>query len=68
MSDKIYHPESLPADDSLSKMLLGSPEAKNLISSFVGIFLNQQDKSTSKIKQTWERDLNIDISDDVWEH
>ena len=59
--------ESLPADDSMSKILLGSPEAKNLISSFVGIFLNQQDKSTLKIKQTWERDLNIEISDDVWE-
>ena len=58
--------ESLPTDDSLSK-ILGSPEAINLISCFVGIFLNQQDKSILKIKQTWERNLNIDISDYVWE-
>lgn len=58
--------DSFPEENALTKILLGPPETRGLISLLVKFFLNKSAQPAMKFKQMWEEDLNIAINEDVW--
>lgn len=58
---------SLPKKEKVCRLLLGPPEAKIIISSFVDIFTEQMNFATNSLRVAWEEDLGLQIGDEVWD-
>ncbi len=59
--------ESLPEERRVYRLLLGSPDSKHLVSTFVNVFSQEVSYSTHFLENAWEEELGIQIEADVWE-
>jgi len=60
------HFELLTDENEIYNLLSASPDAPNLISCFMAVFTNQLNISTLHLKDSWEKDLGIQITDEDW--
>lgn len=63
----ISHFQSLPAPIELYTLLNRSPDSKRLTSRFVDLFNLLNPTSSHHLKEAWEKDLALSISDSDWE-
>ena len=63
----ISHFQSLPAPIDLYTLLNRSPDSKRLTSRFVDLFNLLNPTSSHHLKEAWEKDLALSISDNDWE-
>ena len=55
--------ETLPADNELHKLLTCVPNNPKLVTKFVDFFTSQLDVSTNHLKNDWEKELDIHVSE-----
>lgn len=58
---------SLPSPTELYTLMNRPPDAKKLTSRFVDLFNSLVPVSSQSLKEAWERDLSLTISDEDWE-
>ena len=59
--------QSLPAPIELYTLLTRPPDSKKLTSRFVDLFTSLNPTSSQHLKEAWEKDLALSISDNDWE-
>ena len=58
--------ESLPQEHCFYALMKQHPNTKHLISKFVSLFSKSSIPSTNHIKSSWEVDLGVELSDEIW--
>ncbi len=58
--------ETFSTDNELHKLLTCTPNTPKLITKFVDFFTSQLDISTNHLKNDWENELDIQVSEEDW--